>query len=92
MGGVLVVSIVEFLVGFLCLRGRKRARSLFAGHVLSMLLGFFFLSRSLFANWLDIHYRIASISNSVNIGLFGLFWMVSAAFVVAAIRDLAKRP
>ena len=52
--------------------------------------GFFFLIGSLFANWLQIPYGIASISNSVNIGLFGLLWMVSAGFVVALLDRLTR--
>ena len=77
IGGVIAVSAIEFL------------RGLFAGHVVAMLLGFFFLIRSLFANWLGLSLGIASISNSANIGLFGLCWAVSALCVAVMLSRLA---
>ena len=89
IGGVLAVSVVEFIAGWIGLRNRKEARGLFAGHVVAMLVGFFFLIRSLFANWLGVELGIASISNSVNIGLFGLCWAVSAICVAALVSRLA---
>ena len=89
IGGVIAVSAVEFIVGWIALRGRKDVRGLFAGHVVTMLLGFFFLIRSLFANWLGVSLGIASISISANIGLFGLLWAISAACVVGMISRLA---
>ena len=81
IGGVIAVSAIEFFLGWRSLRHRKDLRGLFAGHVVAMLLGFFFLIRSLFANWLGLSLGIASISNSANIGLFGLCWAVSALCV-----------
>lgn len=51
IGGVIAVSAIEFFLGWRSLRHRKDLRGLFAGHVVAMLLGFFFLIRSLFANW-----------------------------------------
>ena len=54
IGGVILVSLLELAGGLICLRGRRDARKLFVGHVVSMLLGFFFLIQSLFANWLNI--------------------------------------
>ena len=89
IGGVIAVSAIEFLLGWLGLRRRKDVRGLFGGHVVTMLLGFFFLIRSLFANWLGVELGIASISNSVNIGLFGLCWAVSALCVAVMISRLA---
>ena len=89
IGGVIAVSAIEFFMGWLSLRRRKDIRGLFVGHVVAMLLGFFFLSRSLFANWLGISLGIASISNSVNVGLFVLCWAVSAICVAVMISRLA---
>ncbi|MFR6041590.1 MAG: hypothetical protein ACLUHL_09450 [Dysosmobacter welbionis] len=85
IGGVIAVSAIEFFLGWRSLRHRKDLRGLFAGHVVAMLLGFFFLIRSLFANWLGLSLGIASISNSANIGLFGLCWAVSAICVAVMI-------
>lgn len=90
IGGVILVSLLELAGGLICLRGRRDARKLFVGHVVSMLLGFFFLIQSLFANWLNIQDGIASISNSVRIGLFGICWMISVGFVVAMVSKLAE--
>ena len=89
IGGVIAVSAIEFFLGWRSLRHRKDLRGLFAGHVVAMLLGFFFLIRSLFANWLGLSLGIASISNSVNIGLFGLCWAVSALCVAVMLSRLA---
>ena len=75
-----------FIGGVIAVRG------LFAGHVVAMLLGFFFLIRSLFANWLGLSLGIASISNSANIGLFGLCWAVSALCVAVMLSRLAAVP
>ena len=83
IGGVIAVSAIEFLLGWLGLRRRKDVRGLFGGHVVTMLLGFFFLVRSLFANWLGVELGIASISNSVNIGLFGLLIASNAVGLLA---------
>lgn len=90
IGGVIVVSAAEFIAGWIGLRGRRDVRGLFTGHVVTMLLGFFFLIRSLFANWLGFSLGIMSISNSVNIGLFGLLWAVSALCVAAMVSRLAS--
>ena len=90
IGGVIAVSAIEFFLGWRSLRHRKDLRGLFAGHVVAMLLGFFFLIRSLFANWLGLSLGIASISNSVNIGLFGLCWAVSAAYRLRVKRNGRK--
>ena len=89
IGGVIAVSAIEFFMGWLGLRRRKDVRGLFIGHVAAMLLGFFFLIRSLFANWLGVELGIVSISSSVNIGLFGLCWAVSAICVAVMISRLA---
>ena len=90
IGGVIAVSAAEFIAGWIGLRDRRDARRLFAGHVVTMLLGFFFLIRSLFANWLGVSLGIASISNSVNIGLFGLLWAISALCVAALVFRLTE--
>ena len=92
IGGVIAVSAIEFFLGWRSLRHRKDLRGLFAGHVVAMLLGFFFLIRSLFANWLGLSLGIASISNSVNIGLFGLCWAVSALCVAVMLSRHNARP
>lgn len=91
IGGVIVVSILELILGCLYLKEQKRARSLLIGHVVSMALAFAFLVRSIFANWLQVEFEIASISNSVNIGLFGLLWMISVLCVLAMIRECIKK-
>ena len=88
IGGVCLVSVLELTVGSLVLKGRKRARSSLIGHAVSMAAAFFFLCRSMFANWLHVKYGIASIENSVNIGLFGVLWAVSVLFLLTLIDQL----
>ena len=80
IGGVLVVSSFELIVGCVLLKNKKSACKKFVLHVITMLIGFAFLIRSIFANWLNIKFAIASISNSTNIGLFGIFWCVSVIY------------
>ena len=89
IGGVIAVKGMGVFGGWVGLRRRKGVRGLFIGDVVTMLLGFFFLIRSLFANWLGVELGIVSISNSVNIGLFGLCWAVSAICVAVMISRLA---
>ena len=91
IGGVLVVSIMELIVGCVFLKDKKVARKKFILHVITMLIAFAFLVRSMFANWLNIKYNIASISNSVNIGLFGILWCISVTCVVSCIQECLNR-
>lgn len=91
IGGVLVVSFLELVVGCVLLKNAKNARVFFAFHVISMLIGFFFLVRSIFANWLNIKYDIASISNSVNIGLFCVFWFISVICLISCLQKCLKK-
>lgn len=85
IGGAAVVSILELVFGCLMLKRQKKARSRLIGHVVSMAIALVFLIRCIFANWLDIELGIASISNSVNIGLFGVFWAISVFFLLSII-------
>ena len=89
IGGVIVVSIIELLIGCLLLRERKETRALLIGHVVSMLAAMFFLVRCIFAGRLGIDtisaYGDSSPFNSVNIGLFGVCWAISVCFVLAII-------
>ena len=56
IGGVLVVSSFELIVGCVLLK-----------------------------------FAIASISNSTNIGLFGIFWCVSVMLIVSCIQECLKK-
>ncbi|MFI3169998.1 MAG: hypothetical protein R3Y06_08645 [Faecalibacterium sp.] len=85
IGGIIIVSVLELIFGVTMLRDRKQARNSLIGHTVSMLFGFIFLVRSIFANWLQVSFDIPSISNSVNIGLFGLCWAISIAFFIKTI-------
>ncbi|WP_317855423.1 hypothetical protein [Chakrabartyella piscis] len=85
IGGIIIVSILEVFFGIIVLNDRKQARNNLIGHAVSMLLGFVFLVRSMFANWLNVFFDIPSISNSASIGLFGLCWAISIAFFIQTI-------
>ncbi len=85
IGGASVISVLELVFGCVMLKRQKKARRRLIGHVLSMAIALLFLIRCIFANWLDIELGIASISNSVNIGLFGVFWAISVFFLLSII-------
>lgn len=91
IGGVLAVSALELIAGCILLRNEKSACKKFVFHVITMLIGFVFLIRSIFANWLNIRFDIASISNSASIGLFGIFWCISVMLVVSCIQECLKK-
>ena len=91
IGGVLVVSSFELIVGCVLLKNKKSACKKFVLHVITMLIGFAFLIRSIFANWLNVKFDIASISNSTNIGLVGIFWCVSVMLIVSCIQECLKK-
>ena len=88
--GVCAVSVLEMVSGCVLLKQAKRARRNLIAHTVSMLIAQVFLVRSLFANWLGIRYDIASISNSVNIGLLGLFWAVSVLLLLSVVSILTE--
>lgn len=91
IGGCVFVSALEFAVGWFTLRERKSARRLFAGHVLSMALGLFFLVKCIFGSRLGLAGPIASIDHSVSIGLFGLCWLASVLFLLSALGRLKEK-
>lgn len=86
IGGCVAVTLLEFAVGCFLLRGR-RSRGLFAGHVVSMAIGLFFLIRCIFGDRLGLTGGIASIDHSVSIGMFGLCWMVSVLFLMSVLAS-----
>lgn len=88
IGGCIAVSALEFAAGWFILRERKGARGRFAGHVLSMALGLFFLVKCIFGNRLGLTGPIASIDHSVSIGMFGLCWTASVLFLLSALGKL----
>ena len=85
IGGVLVVSSFELIVGCVLLKNKKSACKKFVLHVITMLIGFAFLIHSIFANWLNIKFAIASISNST------IFWCVSVMLIVSCIQECLKK-
>ena len=91
IGGCAAVSALEFAAGWLILRSRKAARDRFAGHVLSMALGLFFLVKCIFGNRLGLTGPIASIDHSVSIGLFGLCWTARVLFLLSTLGKLNEK-
>lgn len=91
IGGASMVCVLELVFGCLMLRHRKQARNRFVAHVVCMAAALFFLIRCIFANWLQTVPGISSISNSVNIGLSGVFWAVSIFLLLSAIHTVAGR-
>ena len=85
IGGCISVSLLELATGWLLLRGYRQARRFFAGHVLFMGVGLFFLVKCIFGNRLHLTGGIASIDHSVSIGLFGVCWFISVFLLLLAL-------
>ena len=90
LAGISIFTVLELVVGCILLKGRKKARNCLVGHAVSMAAAFFFLARCIFANWLDVELGIASISNSVNIAWFGIFWALSVVLLLACLWGAIK--
>ena len=91
IGGILFVSILELVFGISILKNNKSARNKLIGHVISMLVAFAFLIKMFFASSLNVDLSIASISNSTDLGMFGIFWAISVAFIVSCIDECIKK-
>lgn len=95
LGGIILVSASELLIGCVLLKKQKEIRSYLIGHVVSMLAAMFFLVRCIFAGRLGIDtmsaYGDASPFNSVNISLFGICWAISVCFVLAIIGNKSNK-
>lgn len=87
IGGVCVVSGLELVAGCMMLRHFKKARIRLIAHTLSMVTAHLFLIRTIFANWLNVEFDIPSISNSANIGMFGVFWAISVLFLLSIVSS-----
>ena len=96
IGGVCVVTLLELIIGCRALKGKRKLRSLFIAHVISMSLAMVFLARCLFGTRLGIDvlraYGDASPFNSVQIALFGICWTVSVGFLLELLVGAAKKP
>jgi len=92
--GVLGVSIMELVFGYITLKNKsKDAFKALIGHIVSTLAAFCFLFSSLFGlNLFSANntYRIASIDNSFNLGIFGILWFISVCFVIRLITVLTE--
>lgn len=91
IGGVIFVSVLELVIGYLLLKHNKKVYLALVLHVVSMLAAFFFLVRCIFAGLFDIVHGIPSISNSVNIANFGICWMVSVFCILLMVSLLRKK-
>ncbi len=88
--GVVGVTVVEVLCGKWLLSQRPRAFSRLMAHAATMLVAFFFLFRIAFPTRMGAESMIPSISNSVGMGLFGLFWAASVACLISLVMELLK--
>ena len=87
IGGVSTVGAIALVIGCILLYRNRRAMCFFLGYLLSTAAAMAFLIRGLFGGRLgivvpDFH---ASNFHSVNVGLFGVFWAVSVAFLLLTI-------
>lgn len=88
IGGVCIVSLLELVIG--CCLLKKKTIPLFIGNVISMAIAMVFLILCIFGNRLGFVRVDDSASNSVNIGLFGVFWTVSVVFLLAILNKKEK--
>ncbi|MBQ7923401.1 MAG: hypothetical protein IJ325_12655 [Clostridia bacterium] len=92
ISGVSTTLLIELITGCVLLKQKKKARNFLIGHVISMAAAVLFLIRCIFAKQLSINTipAILSNTNSINIGLFGVFWTVSVLFILAVIASCMK--
>jgi len=93
IGGVSVVGLIALAIGILLLYRHRRALWLFLCHMASLAAAMVFLIRCLFGGRIgivvpDFH---ASEFQSLNLGLFGVFWAVSVGFGLLLILVLKKQ-
>lgn len=86
--GISVVSILELVVGCIMLKDLKKVRARLIGHAVSMGIAMAFLIR-LFINSRKVD-LIQSISNSANLGLFGVAWAISVVFLLSGIHAIVE--
>ncbi|MBE6568685.1 MAG: hypothetical protein E7658_00535 [Ruminococcaceae bacterium] len=92
ISGVCIISVLELIFGCIILKKRKKACILLIGNVVSMAIAQFFLIRCVFSDRLDfaIIPALASNSNSVSIGLFGVFWAISVFILLLLVLVCTK--
>ena len=90
--GVCTVSLLELVVGCWLLKRDKKIMALFIGNVMSMIIAMIFLVLCIFGNRLGLVNEFISESNSVHIGLFGVFWTISVGFLLAILSSKTKKP
>ena len=93
IGGASVVGLAALVIGVLLLYCHRRALWLFLCHMASLAAAMVFLIRCLFGGRIgivvpDFH---ASEFQSLNLGLFGVFWAVSVGFGLLMILALRKQ-
>ena len=90
IGGVCIVSLLELIIGCCFLKKEKKTIPLFIGNVISMAIAMVYLILCVFGNRLGFVRVGDSASNSVNIGLFGVFWTLSVVFLLAILNKKEK--
>lgn len=90
--GVCIVSLLELIVGCWVLKRDKKIMALFVGNVMSMIIAMIFLVLCVFGNRLGFVHEFISESNSVHIGLFGVFWTISVGFLLAILSSKTEKP
>ncbi len=92
IGVVSVVGLAALVIGVLLLYRNRQALCMFLCHIASLAAAMVFLIRCLFGGRLgivvpDFH---ASEFQSLNLGLFGVFWAVSVGFLLLLIHAIVK--
>lgn len=91
IGGAGIVCLSELIFGCFMLNHQKQIRNRFVAHVACMAIALVFLIRCIFGSRLGMQSGILSISNSVNIGMFGIFWAVSIYLLLSVLRMMTEK-
>ena len=81
--GSVIVLVLELLLGGFVLQEKRAAQFFHALHIIAMGGALYFLVRCVFADQLHNRFGLPHADGSVEIGLFGVLWAVSAALLLA---------
>ncbi len=81
--GAVIVLVLELLFGGFILQEKRAAQFFLTLHVIAMGGALYFLIRCVFAAQLHVLFGLAHTDGSVEMGLFGVLWAVSTAFLLA---------
>ena len=82
--GSVIVLLLELLLGGFILQEKRAAQFFHMLHVLAMGGALYFLVRGVFAYPLHVQFGLIHVDGSIEMGMFGVLWAVSTAFLLIA--------